>query len=630
MKIRLILVLSCAFLLHNYSFAQQAEKQQYIDSLLQLAKELPEDTTKIKVYTRLYEKLMYRDPELSFVYAKKEYELSKKLDFKRGVASSYLHFADYYKDRGSLDSARFYFNKSMKAFQNINNTRGILFVNHSIAAFEQSLGNYEKALEYAYANIDLYENQKAIASGIGNFNLIGSEYHLIGGIHIELGNYNIALNETLKSLEFFEETKDTIRAGDALMQLGDIEYALENYAESLEYNKQAYTIYEDYEDLQYQAYAANSIGKAYRSQKKYSDAKIEFEKALSLAERINNSEIQGNTYINLGTISLAQKELSAARSFFNKGLAIHQNLNYKKSIVEDLNALTRVELADRKYTLALDYAANAIIRSEEINAKKELSEAFLLRSKSYEGLQNSTLALQDYKNHKRVTDDLFNRTTSQQIQELRTIHETDKKNQEIAIQKNEIALLEEKEKAASLSKTLLIFGLGALLIIFGLVYYALRQKIKQNTLVRENLNKDLEIKNKELTSYALHLVQKNEVLESLKQKVQELKSKSTNQGCQQIIQAINFNLKDDNNWENFTRYFEKVHSGFSKTIRDKFPSITTNELRLMALLRMNMSSKEIASILNISVEGVKKARYRLRKKMELDTNESLQDTVLQL
>ncbi len=630
MSAKLIMLLYCVLFIVQNSIAQGPEKQQYIDSLLQLAKEMPEDTLKIRVYTRLYEKLMYRDPELSLFYAKKEYELSKKLDFKKGVASSYLHFADYYKDRGKLDSARFYFNKSMKAFEAINNMRGILFVNHSIAAFEQSLGNYDKALEYAYANIALYETERSNISDIGNFNLIGSEYHLIGGIQIELSNYNIALNETLKAYEFFVQTKDTLRKGDALMQLGDIENALNNYDEALKYNKEAYAIYEDYKDLQYQAYAANSIGKSYSEQANFEDAQTYYEKALLLAEKINNIEIQGNSYSNLGSVFLEQNQLNKSRDFLMKGLAIHQQLDYKKSIVDDFNELTKVELKTNSYSKALDYTNKAITIATEIDAKKALSESYLLRSEAREGLGLLSLSLEDFKKHKTINDEIFNEATSQQIQELRTIHETDQKVQEIALQKNEIALLQEKEKAATLFKTLLIVGIIALLIMFSLIYYALKQKMKQNKLIRESLNQDLNFKNKELTSFALHLAQKNEVLESLKQRVKELKSKNSNQGCQQIIQAINFNLQDDNNWQNFTRYFEQVHSGFSKTIKNKFPTITTNELRLMALLKMNMSSKEIASILNISNEGVKKARYRLRKKLALDSDQSLQEQVLQL
>ena len=155
--------------------------------------------------------------------------------------------------------------------------------------------------------------------------------------------------------------------------------------------------------------------------------------------------------------------------------------------------------------------------------------------------------------------------------------------------------------------------------------------MNRNKLVREKLDAELEFKRKELTSHALHLAHKNEVLEDLKQKAELLnKSDNDQKGYRQLINTIKYNLQDDNNWENFKKYFEQVHKNFNSMVKNKFPDIMANELRLMALLKMNLSSKEIANILNITPEGIKKARYRLRKKMNISSDESLQDQIIHL
>ncbi len=172
-------------------------------------------------------------------------------------------------------------------------------------------------------------------------------------------------------------------------------------------------------------------------------------------------------------------------------------------------------------------------------------------------------------------------------------------------------------------------GIGLLLALLG--FYGLRQKIKSNKLEKEKIDAELTFKKKELTTHALHLAKKTEVLEGLKQKAEELKSKETSQnGYQQLIRTINFDLKDDNNWENFSKYFQEVRKNFNSNVTQKFPEVTSNELRLMSLLKMNLTSKEIANILNISQEGIKKARYRLRKKINITTEDSLLDLVLNL
>ena len=99
---------------------------------------------------------------------------------------------------------------------------------------------------------------------------------------------------------------------------------------------------------------------------------------------------------------------------------------------------------------------------------------------------------------------------------------------------------------------------------------------------------------------------------------------------QKVINTINLDINNDNNWEQFRSYFEDVHRDFNSKVMRNYPEVSNNDLRLMSLLKMNLSSKEIANILNISIEGVKKARYRLRKKLNLNTEESLQELVIEL
>jgi DNA-binding CsgD family transcriptional regulator len=246
-------------------------------------------------------------------------------------------------------------------------------------------------------------------------------------------------------------------------------------------------------------------------------------------------------------------------------------------------------------------------------------------------LQRYSAALEDFKQYKATDDSIFNTAKSKQIEELRTIYETEKKEKEIALQKSEIQLLEEKDKVNVLQRTLLSGGLLLSLIVVVLLYYGMRQKIKRNRAEKEKVDNELAFKKKELTTHALHLANKNEILEDLKLQIDDLKRNGDqSHEYNRIINTITFNLQDDKNWENFSRHFEQVHKDFNSQIKQKYPEVTSNELRLMALLKMNLSSKEIANMLNISTEGIKKARYRLRKKLNINTDDSLQDLIISL
>lgn len=102
----------------------------------------------------------------------------------------------------------------------------------------------------------------------------------------------------------------------------------------------------------------------------------------------------------------------------------------------------------------------------------------------------------------------------------------------------------------------------------------------------------------------------------------------SNRDLQKIVNTIDINQNDDESWEGFRARFLAVHKDFEVDVKTKYPAVTINELRLMALLKMQLTSKEIANILNISSEGIKKARYRLRKKLGLESKDSLEELVL--
>ncbi len=157
--------------------------------------------------------------------------------------------------------------------------------------------------------------------------------------------------------------------------------------------------------------------------------------------------------------------------------------------------------------------------------------------------------------------------------------------------------------------------------------------MKSAKLAQHQLQQELAFKNRELTTHALHLGQKSELLEEVKQRIDDL-SPVMNPGnrveMKQLKQMIRGDRFLENDWNSFTQHFEQVHHDFGHKLQSMANALTPNELRLAMMLKMNLSTKEIASITNISPEGVKKARYRLRKKLNLPTEENIQEFILQL
>ncbi|MEO6671023.1 MAG: triple tyrosine motif-containing protein, partial [Ferruginibacter sp.] len=143
----------------------------------------------------------------------------------------------------------------------------------------------------------------------------------------------------------------------------------------------------------------------------------------------------------------------------------------------------------------------------------------------------------------------------------------------------------------------------------------------------EKLEAEIQHKNTELASVAMHLVQKGELLGKVKDQMVRLKNNPGNEkdsdDVKKIIRVISEEDKMDKQWEQFAMHFDNVHSDFLSDLKNKYPSLSPNELKLSAYLRMNLSTKEIAQLLNISVRGVEISRYRLRKKLEIPTEVNL-------
>lgn len=149
----------------------------------------------------------------------------------------------------------------------------------------------------------------------------------------------------------------------------------------------------------------------------------------------------------------------------------------------------------------------------------------------------------------------------------------------------------------------------------------------------EKLNTDIKNKNSRLASATMHLVQKSEILMKIKNDLTTIQSEASpdvKKKIKQITRAIESDIQLDDNWEQFETYFDQVHENFFKRLRLKFPGLTPKDQKLCAYLRMNLTTKEIAPLLNISVRGVEISRYRLRKKLGLNSEVNLVAFILEV
>jgi DNA-binding CsgD family transcriptional regulator len=153
-------------------------------------------------------------------------------------------------------------------------------------------------------------------------------------------------------------------------------------------------------------------------------------------------------------------------------------------------------------------------------------------------------------------------------------------------------------------------------------------------LQNEKLEADISFQNSELATSAMHLVKKGELISKIKSELSQVMKEVQNPQAIQEIKKLTRALTEDDNmdkeWEHFALHFDKVHSNFLVALKEMHPNITPNELKLSAYLRMNLTTKEIAQLMNISPRGVEISRYRLRKKLQIHTETSLFDYLIKI
>ncbi|MBC3540015.1 triple tyrosine motif-containing protein [Rufibacter sediminis] len=148
----------------------------------------------------------------------------------------------------------------------------------------------------------------------------------------------------------------------------------------------------------------------------------------------------------------------------------------------------------------------------------------------------------------------------------------------------------------------------------------------------EKFQAELDHKNRELTYSTIHLINKNELLSSVKLELQSILNNGgrtpSQEELKKIIRNIDQNITSEIDWKQFELHFNHVHGDFIHRLQDQFPNLTPQEIKLSTYLRLNLTTKDIAQLLNISVRGVEISRYRLRKRLCLDRSDNLTDFML--
>lgn len=285
-----------------------------------------------------------------------------------------------------------------------------------------------------------------------------------------------------------------------------------------------------------------------------------------------------------------------ARSYHNIGLFFLDKVNKTDSAIANLNK-------------SVDIGA-------KVGAWQTVGSAADMLHKAYLKKENYKEALKAMSYSRQVNDSLFNEESTRKIAQLEMQFEFDKKQ----------AQLDADQKAKEFYFWIGGLGLVSLLSIVTLLFFLQRSKTKRSELEQAhlqlekiNLKNDLVIKDKELATNIMYLINKNELINHLSEKLLEIKNEASTQ-TQTAIQKVVFDLQANLQpelWQEFEFRFQQVHDRFYKALNERFPDLSPAERRLCAFLKLNMTTKEISAITHQNAKSIDVARTRLRKKLNL-------------
>lgn len=509
----------------------------------------------------------------------------------------------------------------------------------------------DSAFKLAKMGYDLAEEINDKAS-LGKFaSIIGSAFYTNGA-------YTQSLSYHLEAARFFEEVGLRSELAETYNNLGIVSYASHQSQKALEYHNEALGIFKQLNLISSIANTFGFIGHIYEKQQEYDLALHYQNEALSYFGEEGNFAGKALIYENIGSIYEDLGKYKLALIEFKKALSFNLRAGEIQQSISNYNNIGDIYRKSGLLDSGLFYTNIAKQMATRYNNRSQIQSAYRDLSKVYFEKSQMNLAFHFMDSAYILYEDLYEEETAHQSAQLQTFYSIEKKNKTIE-------LLEKDKKIERLYRYTILFFSLLILGLFSFLYYRRNLRFKQeeqlakkqndlmiaelnnsklkeqrleteieNKKLKENqLHLELEQKSRSLTSQTLHMIQKNKLMEELKEKLKgslKLESKEKSKAINELIHLIDYSFNLDKDWDDFKIIFEQLHQSFFENLKREVPDLSPAEIKLCSLLKLNIPSKDMAPILGISIDSLRIARYRLRKKLKIEESASLSGYIMSL
>lgn len=587
--------------------------------------------------------------DLGLVYARRSMALSKFQADPCKASISGMELAEALKEVGVIDSAIYYYKQVIRNENGCQDLRA--GVNNGIAYF--NLGNLYKGMGDDENALKCFSSAVPLSDAANRLNVSGAALRECGLAAMKLYEYTKAISFIQRGIEKLQKTDDLINLGVAYSSLALLYSHLDTRDDLVEYYFRL--ALKCYRPLDYQGAKISQLdvltalsSHFFNRHERDSSSKYAL---MAIKLCTEHPDILKGARISrlIGTGYLHSGELETSVDVLNEALSIARENNDMEEVVLCLENMSEVYFEMMKYdrwesTLMEIYKLTDPTEFRYLRYRYDIDENF---SSGYEKLGNYELAIQYLKEHRKNQDSIDFHSERGKVSAFGELMETRKKLDDREEKLSQV-LVEKKEWKRKAALSAIIASLVIILSIVSVLYWRQRNRLRhlrgihadegtQNELKAaaeklEFLNKDLKSKALELTTTSLKVLQRDELLESLENDLNSLSKKEvvSPKEVERLKKQISLVNLAGRSWETFAQHHDELHEGFLSKLREAFPQLSDQDLRLLAVVRLGLSNKEIAGLLNIQPESVRKYKYRLKQKMDGDSQASIEDILAKI
>lgn len=412
-----------------------------------------------------------------------------------------------------------------------------------------------------------------------------------------------------------------------LVSLGEVYYVFKNYKLSKEYLLTADTIHNDWrKDVSLRC--KNTLGLIYRTNSQFGIAISYFEQARDLAKEKDQPVWEGITTGNIGISHYLNGEYDKAIPLIKEDVSTCIENKEFTNAVNSMTKLADIYIQKGDPNVAKYWIDNAwkYYDSCDFFTTMSLASLYNLNAQYYRSISNYKTALLYRDSADAYTDSVnekFNSAITEQVQK-----QIDDERASVLMSK-----LNYDKAKMRLTRNGLIAGVVLVAIIAWLIVarqrlaYSTKQALMEAD--QKLIASELDAAQKQLTDFTKRLKEKNKVIEAFAEDVKNIKAESAaNEDKENILpQLLNATILTEDEWSEFKKLFEKVHTGYITRIQHRFPDISQSDLRFLVLSKLGLNNKEMAAILGVRPDTLRTSKYRLRKKIGISTDDELNEII---